>query len=381
MMARRLIFRLLLVLGALGLLLGLLLAASSHPSSPIRAIGGGPATEVAARVLSAAIGNGTIDALAAGVGNASAVAAENLGRWTTAVAAAVTGGESRTLADAAAAIATDAAAPCKLEGRFSALSAGRVPAAAAHAADAPALQLRTFDFWQLHDGSWPASASVRADPPDPAAARRQLQQSDSESAVVTAGDVEAADAGGSDAGGFRVQIVDGSVYILHERGGYDSRHPSMKLFLAVLASQHDQRLPDVDFYLSATDRPQAHRAAFSYCCLQRPPADRGAAAEALRALQEAAGAGSEPAGPDLPPDRPREACAAFPDFTILSWPEVRNESYSGTMALIAASARAQPYERRAERLFWRGAGNNARRDAFAALSDAQPGLFDVRMMR
>ena len=152
--------------------------------------------------------------------------------------------------------------------------------------------------------------------------------------------VESAEVTGPGRGGFRVQILNQSIFIVDEIPGFQTRHKSMKMLLFLLVSA--KRLRDNDFFFSSSDRPNDLKGIFFYCC-------------SIRDLD----------------------CLSLPDWSFVSFPEVHTLAYPALMKSLLDKGNEIPYDRKIDRLFFRGANTNPSRGRFA---DIHHDLLDIAIM-
>ena len=71
--------------------------------------------------------------------------------------------------------------------------------------------------------------------------------------------------------GFRLQIIDSKLYIAGEILGLTSKHRNRNIKMQILATSHQQSLPDLDLYITTDDWPQKQQTNVSKACPVQGP--------------------------------------------------------------------------------------------------------------
>ncbi|KAK9862574.1 hypothetical protein WJX84_004996 [Apatococcus fuscideae] len=160
-----------------------------------------------------------------------------------------------------------------------------------------------------------------------------------------------------DQGGFRLQIVDGRMYVVGERHGLQTRVRNTKLMLMHLMHSFD--LPDVDIgWISADDGVLEFDAGRSDECPEQGPVFV------------------------MTKQPQHEHCIMYPDFTFWDWEEAYAVPWQDIPKVMEQAADREPWKKRKERLFTRafnlGEARNTLKDNEGGLGQHE--LLDARII-
>lgn len=159
-------------------------------------------------------------------------------------------------------------------------------------------------------------------------------------------------------GSFRLQVVNGSAYVVGEAPSYESRLLSIKLQLLPLYLEG--QLPDgLDVVIEQEDKPTVPRAASTDCPTPGPLV----------------------APSKQPANESHSHVLLAPDHTFAGWLEARTLGWADMLPLLRRAAGSQPWERRRPALFFRGAATGQRNQSLDPdLSADYPGVLDIQLV-
>ncbi|KAL4420482.1 hypothetical protein ABPG75_010138 [Micractinium tetrahymenae] len=159
-------------------------------------------------------------------------------------------------------------------------------------------------------------------------------------------------------GSFRLQVVNGSAYVVGETPSYESRLLSIKLQLLPLYLEG--QLPDgLDVVIEQEDKPTVPGNASPDCPTPGPLV----------------------APSKQPSNESHSHVLLAPDFSFAGWPEAKTLAWADMLPLLRRAASRQPWERRRPVLFFRGAATGQRNQSLGQdLPEEYPGVLDIQLV-